>query len=277
MKFLKSSLSFTKLEYKALKYYPSSFILSIIQSFVNMGMWLFVSMFLNDYAQNALSDYKGDFVTYMVIGVIFFQNASSILTLPFQSLSSAFWDKRLEIYNTVNYGIWSYLTGKFIWTFIYNLIIQLGVLLFAIFVVGIDISSQISILTVIIFYLLFLFTCFGIGLIGASNFFNLEVKQGREPVTWLIDVLARIFSGVYYPITIIPASIGFISYIIPHTYALKAIRLIMMNGYSIFNQQIFPYALIMLGFCLISLTSGILLLNKSIMKAQNKNGIGMVI
>lgn len=277
MKFLKSCLSFTRLEYKAMKFYPSSFVLSVIQSFVTMGIWLFVSLFLKDYAKNALSSYNGDFVSYMVIGVIFFQNAGAILTLPFQSLSTAFWDKRLEIYNTANYGIWAYLTGKLIWTFVYNLVIQFGVLLFAVFVVGIKVNNNISIASAVIFYLLFLITCFGIGLIGASNFFNLEVKQGREPITWLTDVFARIFSGVYYPITVIPASIRFVSYFVPHTYALKGIRLIMMNGYNLTNPSILPYTFIMIGFCAVSVILGITLLNRALIKAQNENGIGMVV
>ncbi|HEY5560550.1 MAG TPA: ABC transporter permease [Clostridiaceae bacterium] len=277
MKFLKSALSFTKLEFKALKFYPSSFVLSVIQSFVNMGIWLFVSLFLKQYAKNALSGYNGDFVSYMVIGVIFFQNAGSILTLPFQSLSTAFWDKRLEIYNSSGSGIWAFLTGKFIWTFVYNLIIQLGILIFAIFVIGIKVNSSISIVSVIVFYLLFILTCFGIGLIGASNFFYLEVKQGREPITWLIDVLARIFSGVYYPITVIPISIRFISYFIPHTYALQGIRLIMMNGYTLSNPNILRYTCIMMIFCVVTVFLGIILLNRALIKAQRGNGVGMVV
>ena len=55
------------------------------------------------------------------------------------------------------------------------------------------------VLPALLFYLVFVLTCFGIGLIGASNFFTLEVKQGREPVTWAVERLARIFSGVYTP------------------------------------------------------------------------------
>lgn len=277
MKFLKACFSFTILEYKALKFYPSSFILSIIQSFVTVGIWLFVSLFLKDYAKNALSGYNGDFVSYMVIGVIFFQNASVILNLPFQSLSTAFWDKRLEIYNTASYGIWAYLIGKLIWTFLYNLVIQLGVILFAIFAVGIKVNSNISIISALVYYLLFLTTCFGIGLIGSSNFFFLEVKQGREPITYVVEVLARIFSGVYYPIAIIPSSIRFISYFVPHTYALKGIRMIMMNGYNLTDSSLIPYTFAMIAFSFASVFCGIILLNRALAKAQNENGIGMVI
>lgn len=277
MTFIKSSLSFTKLEYKALKFYPSSFVLAIVKSFVTMGIWLFVSMFLQDYAKEALSSYNGDFVTYMVIGVIFFQSASAILTLPFQSLSTAFWDKRLEIYNTANYGIWSYLTGRFIWIFAYNAIIQFAVLTFAVLVVGVKLNPDISIISAVIYYVLFMITCFGIGLIGASNFFNLEVKQGREPITWIIDILARIFSGVYYPVTIIPSSVRFVSYFVPHTYALRGIRQIMMNGKTLVDPSILPYTFIMIAMAVGSIVIGIELLNKALVKAQSENGIGMVV
>ena len=65
---------------------------------------------------------------------------------------------------------------------------------------------------------------------GASNFFTLEVKQGSELLTWLVNLLARIFSGVYYPVTILPAALKGIEWILPHTYALDGIRRVMINS-----------------------------------------------
>ena len=277
MKFIKSSLAFARLEYRAMKFYPSSFVLAIIKSFVTMGIWLFVSLFLNEYASKSLASYNGDFVAYMVIGVVFFQSAGEVLVLPFQSLSTAFWEKRLEVYNAANYGIWAYLVGKFIWTFAYNTVIQFSVLMFAIFVVKIEVNSSISMGSAFVFYILFLITCFGIGLIGASNFFFLEVKTGKEPVTWITDVLARIFSGVYYPITVIPHSIRFVSYLIPHTYALGGIRQIMLNGNTLMDRSVYIDTFIMLGFCTVFMILGIRMLNRALIKAQNENGVGMII
>ncbi len=277
MKFLKSSLSFAWLEFKALKFYPSNLVLFVIQSFVTTGIWFFVSLFLKDYAKGSLKDFGGDFVAYMVIGVIFFQNAANILSLPFQSLSTAFWDKRLEIYNSSSRGIWAFITGRFIWNFFYNLVIQFCVMLFAIFAAGVNVSKSIPVLPAIAFYLLFVLTCFGIGLIGAGNFFYLEVKQGREPVTWLTDVLARIFSGVYYPLSVLPASIGFVSYFVPHTYALQGIRLVLIGGNGFDNAMVRNDLFMMLLFCAFSLFTGIFVLNSAIAKAERTNGVGMVI
>lgn len=275
--FLKSALSFSRLEYLAMRFYPSSFILTIVQSFVTTGMWFFVSIFLKDYADKSLESYGGDFVSYMVIGVVFFQNAATIMTLPYQSISTAFWDKRLEVYNSSSYGIWAFISGRFIWTFLYQLIIQVGVLTFAVLIVGVNINANIPVIPLIAFYLCFVFTCFGFGLIGASNFFNLEVKQGREPFTWLVDVLVRIFSGIYYPLAVLPIGIQFVSRIIPHTYALEGIRLVMLSGCGFENSIVRSNLLVMLGFAVFSMLFGIFALQKALDKAYKGNGVGMVV
>lgn len=276
MTFLKSALSFAKLEYRALRFYPSSFVLAVVQSFVAAGMWFFVSLFLKDYAAASLSGYGGDFVSYMVIGVVFFQNSSAILTLPFQSLNTAFWDKRLEVYNSSSYGIWAFLTGRFIWTFFYQFVIQAVVLAAAVLFAGVRVNARIPVFPLTAFYLCFLATCFGFGLIGASNFFNLEVKQGREPFTWLVDVLARIFSGIYYPLAILPVGLQFVSRLIPHTYAMEGLRLVMLNGCGLENAVVRSDLLVMTGFAIISMTLGVFSLNRALARASKGNGIGMV-
>ena len=277
MIFLKSAFSFARLEYRALRFYPSSFVLAVVQSFVTAGMWFFVSLFLKNYAAASLSGYGGDFVSYMVIGVVFFQNSSAILTLPFQSLNTAFWDKRLEVYNSSSYGIWAFITGRFIWTFFYQLIIQVGVLTAAVLFAGVKVNAGVPIFPLVMFYLCFVATCFGFGLIGASNFFNLEVKQGREPLTWLVDVLARIFSGIYYPLTILPIGIRFISCVIPHTYALEGLRFVMLKGCGLENSIVRTDLLVMLGFATFSMLLGIITLNRALGRAYKGNGVGIVV
>jgi len=240
-------------------------------------MWFFVSLFLKDYAAASLTGYGGDFVSYMVIGVVFFQNSSAVLNLPFGSLNAAFWDKRLEVYNSSSYGIWAFITGRFIWTFFYQLVIQAGVLIAAVLFAGVKINTALPVLPLIMFYLCFILICFGFGLIGASNFFNLEVKQGSEPFTWFVDVLARIFSGIYYPLAILPLGIRFVSRLIPHTYAMEGLRLIMLEGYDFENTVVMNDMLVLFGFAAVSMILGIFLLKRSLDKASRGNGVGIVV
>ena len=275
--FIKSALSFAKLEYRALRFYPSNFALAVVQSFVTAGMWFFVSLFLKDYAAASLSSYGGDFVSYMIIGVVFFQNSTAILNLPFQSINTAFWDKRLEVYNSSPFGIWAFISGRFIWTFFYQLVIQAGVLSAAMLFAGVKLNTNISVFPLLVFYFSFVFTNLGLGLIGAGNFFNLEVKQGREPFTWLVDVLARIFSGIYYPLAILPAGLVFISRFIPHTYAMQGLRLVMLSGQGFENPVVRNNLLIMLGIAAVSMFLGINIFGKALERAHRGNGVGMIV
>ena len=275
--FLKSALSFARLEYRALRFYPFNFALAVIQGFVSAGMWFFVSLFLKDYAASSLADYGGDFVSYMIIGVVFFQNSSVILTLPFQSINTAYWDKRLEVYNASSSGIWAFIAGKFIWTFFYQLIIQAAVLVSAILFAGVKINAGFPVFPLLVFYLSFIFTNLGLGLAGAGNFFNLEVKQGREPFTWLVDVLARIFSGIYYPLSVLPAGLVFISRFIPHTYAMEGLRIVMLNGQGLENATVRIDLIVMVCFAVFSMAIGINIFNRALVRAYRGNGVGMVV
>lgn len=277
MEFLRASLSFAWLDFKALKFYPSNGVLQVIQTFVNVGIWFFVSLFLQDFATVQLEAYGGDFVAYMVVGVLFFQNADAIMTLPQQSLSAAFWDKRLEIYHSRRYGLWAFITGRFIWLLGYHTLILLMILTLATWGAGVKLSSDIQVLPAVLFYLVFTLTCFGIGLAGASNFFVLEVKQGAEPLTWMMNVLARIFSGVYYPVAILPAALHGVSWFIPHTFALDGIRRVMINGSGFSDPATLQSFIILLLFAAFWLVGGSLLLSRAINRAEQSNGVGMVI
>ena len=246
-------------------------------SFVGVGIWFFVSLFLKDYAAPSLDEYGGDFVAYMVVGVLFFQNVGTIMRLPFQSISTAYWDKRLEIYHSQRHGIWALIVGRLLWAVAYQAVLSLAILASAVAVADVTLSRQIHVVPALLFYGVFVLTCFGIGLVGASTFFSLEVKQGRDPVTWLTDVLARIFSGVYYPLAILPAWIRPITWAIPHTYALQGIRRVMINGTGFDDPATRTAFLVLLAFCTGFLALGITLLNRALRKAESTNGVGIVV
>jgi ABC-2 type transport system permease protein len=277
IQFLRASLSFAWLDLKALQFYPMSGVLQIIQSFVNVGIWFFVSLFLQGAAHINLEEYGGSFVAYVVVGVLFFQSTSAIMSLPHQSLSTAFWDKRLEIYHGRSYGLWAFLTGRFLWAFVYQSLVIVLILIAAMLAAGVSFHQKAPVIPALLFYVVFVLTCFGIGLAGASNFFTLEVKQGREPLTWLVDVLARIFSGVYYPLTILPPALVPVSLILPHTYALDGIRRVMINGTGFGDPATLRSFVVLVAFCVLWLSLGSVLLRRSIDLAEKANGIGIPI
>jgi len=84
------------------------------------------------------------------------------------------------------------------------------------------------------FTALLLAAAFGIGLISASSFYLLDIKQGNEPVQFIVqEVLATLLAGTYYPVTVLPAPLQWLACAIPHTYALDALRRLLGPGAQI--------------------------------------------
>jgi len=81
------------------------------------------------------------------------------------------------------------------------------------------------------FTVLLLAAGFGLGLISASSFYLLDIKQGTEPVQFLVQqVLATLLAGTYYPVTVLPPPLQWLACAIPHTYAFDALRRLLDPG-----------------------------------------------
>ena len=81
------------------------------------------------------------------------------------------------------------------------------------------------------FTVLILAAAFGIGMISASSFYLLNIKQGTEPVRFVVQgLLATLLAGSYYPVTVLPRPLQWVACLIPHTYAFDALRRLMDPG-----------------------------------------------
>jgi ABC-2 type transport system permease protein len=274
--FLRSVASFSWLEFRTLRYYPSNLLLSLVEGTVNTGIWLFIGLFLKDVADQAVASFGGSYVAYVVIGVSFFGAAQTALTSPFDSVSQAFWDKRLEAYHMASDGIWAYILGRMGWQLLYATAIQIAVVALIVATVGIDFAPGASPLLTIVLFVLFVWCCFGLGLVGASSFFLLEVKEGSEPVTWSVTVIARIASGVYYPLSIIPVWLRPLGWIVPHTYALRSIRLVLIDGHGLEDPRVVADILILICYAIAAIALGIWMLRRGIRKAERVGGMSVV-
>jgi ABC-2 type transport system permease protein len=274
--FLGSVASFSWLEFKTLRYYPSNLLLSLVEGTVNTGIWLFIGIFLKDVADQAVAGFGGSYVAYVVIGVSFFGAAQTALTSPFESVSQAFWDKRLEAYHMASDGIWANILGRMGWQLLYATAIQVAVVALIVATVGIDFSPSTSPLLTLLLFVLFVCCCFGLGLVGASSFFLLEVKEGSEPVTWGVTVIARIASGVYYPLSIIPVWMRPLGWLVPHTYALRSIRLVLIDGHGLDDPRIVIDMLILVCYAIAAITLGVWMLRRGIRKAERVGGMSVV-
>jgi ABC-2 type transport system permease protein len=274
--FAQSVGSFSWLEWKTLRYYPSNLLLSLTEGLVNTGIWLFIGLFLQGVANARVAEYGGSYVSFVVIGVAFFEVAQTALLSPFKSVSEAFWDKRLEAYNLAPYGIWAHILGRLSWQLAYALVIEAVVLGAIVTTVGIDFSPVANPLLALLCLGVFAVACLGLGLAGASTFFLLEVKEGSEPVSWTASLLARVASGVYYPLSIIPVWLQPFGLLVPHTFALRAIRLILLDGRSLDDAQVGADLVVLGIYAVAALAGGTFLVHIGLRHAERTSGLSVV-
>jgi ABC-2 type transport system permease protein len=99
--------------------------------------------------------------------------------------------------------------------------LSLGVLVF-----GLDLSGA-NVLAAVVVLLLSVVAFASIGIIAAGII--MIIKRG-EPLTSLFGAFANLVGGIYYPVAILPDGLQLIARLIPITYAVRAMRLALLNG-----------------------------------------------
>ncbi|MGH8925906.1 MAG: ABC transporter permease, partial [Acidimicrobiia bacterium] len=90
-----------------------------------------------------------------------------------------------------------------------------------------------------------------IGLISGA--FKVLAKSG-DPVLFLYTLATQVFAGGFFPVDLLPAYLRPISYLLPHTYVLAALRRVLMeNGSELSGPSASQAVLMLVAFCAILL------------------------
>jgi len=265
------------LEYRNLRYYPSNLVLAGIQEFTAVGVWYFVGRFLNAGASQEVQQYGANYLAYVVLGVLLNQVCLAALNGPFTTISEAFWDKRLETYRLSVHGIWANLVGRLGWQVLFSTCLQILALLGVLLLGGVSIHTNINWPLVVCAFLLLVLSNAGLGIAGASLFFLLEVKSGQDPITWAYRYLVMLASGLYVPLTVLPGWLRSLSGILPQTYGLALMRVLVLTGASWNAPTVWENLLPLAVATLFTLCAGYTMLSVALRRAERSGGIGVVV
>jgi len=107
-----------------------------------------------------------------------------------------------------------------------------------------------------------------LGIISAS--FIMVFKRGN-PLNWIIDSSFTLLEGVLFPITILPDWLQKISYLLPITYSLRAIRHALLQSYS-FQALSFDILMLVL-FSVVLLPLSIYAFKMGVRKAKKEESL----
>jgi len=275
--FLRACRACAWLEYRNLRYYPSNLALAAVQELTTVAVWFFVARFLSAGADAAVREYGGNYLAFVVLGVLINQVAITALNGPFTTISEAFWDKRLETYRLSIHGIWANVVGRLGWAIAFSSLLQGAA--FALMVGSglIELAAGPRVDLAVVVYVLLIAANAGIGVAGASLFFLLEVKSGQDPITWAYRYLVMLATGLYVPVALLPEWLGAVGRILPQTCAFAAARAIVLTGADWSDPNVGPNIVGLAVGALLVVAVGVAMLNLALRRAEHRGGIGVVV
>lgn len=273
--FLRALCSAAWLEYKGLRMYPSNLWLAGAQELTTVGVWYFVARFLGTAADGAVAHYGGNYVAYVLVGVLLNQVGLTALRSPFTTISEAFWDKRLETYRLAVQGIWANVLGRMVWQVLFSTVLQALAGAALVGLGGLEVARGIFWPNALLILFLLVAANAGLGLMGASLIFLLEVKNGQDPITWTYQYLIQIVSGLYVPLSILPVWLRGIGQVLPQTYTFSAMRLLVLTGAT--PAAVSHDVAGLLAGAALTTAAGILMMRWALVRAERLSGLGVVV
>lgn len=263
------------LAYRNLRYFPSNLALAGVQELTTVGVWYFTARFLDAGASASVAAYGGNYLAYVVVGVLLNQICLAALNGPFTTISEAFWDKRLETYRLSIHGIWANLLGRLGWDVGFSVVLQSAALVVLLLAGGLGLHTAINFPLVLLACVVLVAANAGLGIAGASLFFLLEVKSGQDPITWAYRYLVMLVSGLYVPLTILPGWLRAVGSVLPQTYGLAAVRALVLNGADV--GLVAGNLLGLLVTSALACAAGVGMLTWALRRAERRGGIGVVV
>jgi ABC-2 type transport system permease protein len=237
--------AFLKRDFSIAVSYRLSFVLRIFGIFATVASFYFLSRLFGSAMVPQLEQYGGDYFSFVLIGLAFTGYLGLSLSNFASSIREGQMTGTLEIMLLSPTRLSTILVSSSLWSYVQTTVNVIIYLLIGALVFGFNISHA-NFLTAVVVLLLSIVSFSGFGILSAAVV--LVVKQG-DPISWLFGGASSLLAGVYYPISVLPGWLTPFSRIIPLTYALDAMRLAMLQGYSLYQVRL--DLLVLLGFALV--------------------------
>lgn len=263
--FIKKSFAFIRRDFLIETSYRISFWVHWLGVLITVFTLYYISRLIGKQADSYLASYGGDYFSFVIIGVAAANYIGTSLSSFSTNISREQWSGTLEIMLSTPTKISTIVFSLSLYNFIFATLNVVIYLVIAVFFLGVNFShaNQFAALIILI---LTVISFSSIGIISAS--FIMLFKKG-DPLIGLMSGLSWFLGGVYFPVAIFPKYLQAISYCLPITYSLRALRLSLLKGYSV--SLLKADILILLCFCVVLLPLSLYIFKWSV-KLAKKSG-----
>ena len=213
-------------DFKLQTSYRLAFFFQVFGILFSVASFYFVALLFGDAAVPHLQLYGGDYFAFVLVGIAFMRYQGVAMGTFSATIRTGQMMGTLEAMLVTPTRLSTILLSSSLWSFAFTSLQVLFYLLLGVLVFGVDLghanvaaAALVQILTILVFS--------GIGILSAS--FTMVFKQG-DPINFLFGSVSTLLGGVLYPITVLPAWLQPVSYLLPLTYSLSAMRRAILLG-----------------------------------------------
>jgi len=206
--------------------YRFAFLLNFSGILLSAVTFFFISELIGEAASPYLSDFNGDYFSFVIIGIAFSGYFGVGLNSFARTLREAQTTGTLEAMVMSPTPVSTIIVGSALWSYVLTTIrvflyLLIGVVLFTLNLEGANyVAALVTLLLAIVAFA-------SIGIIAAAII--MVIKRG-EPLTIVFSTFANLVGGIYYPVEVLPEWLQMISRLIPVTYAVRAMRKALLTG-----------------------------------------------
>jgi len=247
--------------------YKTALALGILGGFVGILQFTFMGRFLSQgNIFPAIEQYGGNIIAYLIIGSAF----TAFLGVSLNSFQGAIRSEQqmgtLEHLLMSNTKLELLLVYSGVWNFLHTLL-NVCILL-AVIVIIFGVRLEMNFIGAAFTLVLTILGLSGVGLMSAGV---IMVTKVGDPIIWIFTTLTGLLGGVLFPIAYLPPYLKIISYLLPTTHALHALRLTLIQNISFL--QILPQITVLILTCMITLPLGFYMFRWGFNKARRAGTI----
>jgi ABC-2 type transport system permease protein len=206
--------------------YRLSFLFTISGVVVRALVFFFLSEFIETATGGLLGEYGGDYFSFVIVGIALGGYFSTGLTSFASALRQSQMTGTLEAMVLTPTPVSWLIIGAASWSYVYTTFRVLIYLVVGALFLGLDLSRA-NYMAALVVLGLSIVAFASLGILAASVI--MVIKRGN-PITAVFGNLSNLIGGVYYPVTILPAWLQAIAYLLPITYSLRAMRSALLAG-----------------------------------------------
>lgn len=209
--------------------YRLGFLLQFVGPLFMIVGFFFLSRLMEGTSPAGLQRYGGDYFSFALIGIIFATYTGVFLSTVVSTIRAGQMLGTLEMVLATQTSLFTYVIGSSLYALLRGSITLLVFLALGAIAFRVDFGDA-NLLAGAVVLVLSLASVLGLGIISGSLI--LIFKRG-DPLSLAVNAGVFVLSGVVYPVDVLPGWLQAGAMALPHTYALEAWRLALLQGASL--------------------------------------------